>query len=442
MVLMRSVLILLVLGAACMSGARAFVGVTTPTTGTPRLVTTTATGHSIRRQQASQLSVSLSKNTLAQRRAAIDERDRIGKETIAFLLIPPILGLFLWGDIAHGVSFFFGSLGKFQSVDGNAFSSEILRPTIGGIVVPASSIVLGTLFATTVNVLWNRQLQIRSSINKEVGELRLLRRALFGCFGTAQHSKRRANALELTQAYVRTIMNETQVDSVPYLIDLQEKRGISVNEMDELADMLHGADGAAASRQSSVSAAESLLVSLNDHRGVRVATTLSDFPTIHWVLLLFLYSSILFSFFIDTDQDVLQYLNSSQLRILFSVLLGVGSGAYVLLKGLDDPFQGPFSIRLAALQLTYFDDLLESDILEAKAECSPSALIASERQIERPNYNTRNTLYFHLLTGPWASTVKIAGEIFTWTFRKMRMIWRRMQWKRAKNTGPKRLVSG
>lgn len=80
----------------------------------------------------------------------------------------------------------------------------------------------------------------------------------------------------------------------------------------ELADMLHGVDGAAVARQGSVSMAEDLLVSLNTHRSERVAVTLSYFPNIHWVLLIFLYSSINIAFFIDSNQGVLQYLNSLQ----------------------------------------------------------------------------------------------------------------------------------
>lgn len=145
-----------------------------------------------------------------------------------------------------------------------------------------------------------------------MGELRLLRRAIFGAFGTAQHSKRRAAAFHLIHSYVESLILETRPDCIPKLKELQEERGISMNEMEELADMLHGVDGAAASRQSSVSTAESLLVSLNSHRSERVATTLTNFPNVHWLLLILLYSSIHVSFFIDSNQGVLQYLNSLQ----------------------------------------------------------------------------------------------------------------------------------
>ena len=154
---------------------------------------------------------------------------------------------------------------------------------------------------------------LRSSINKEVCELRLLRRAIFGCFGTAQHSKRRAIALGILHSYTRTLIAETQINCIERLEHIQvHGGGISKNELDELAEMLHGVDGAAASRQSSVHEAEGLLVSLNGHRSERVATTWSTFPDIHWSILIVLYSSIVLSFLIDSNQEVNQYLNSIQ----------------------------------------------------------------------------------------------------------------------------------
>ena len=250
-----------------------------------------------------------------------EEEDRYEMALFALALIPPMLGFFLWEDIAKGVAFLFDNFNTYsRNVDGNAFASEILRPTINGIVVPALSIVLGTLFATTVNVLWNRQLRMRTSINKEVGELRLLRRALFGCFGTAQHSKRRALSLTLLHHYTDTLVKELQPGCIGWLEDVQRNGGISINEMDELSDMLHGVDGAAASRQSSVSTAIDILKSLNAHRSERVATTLQFFPSIHWVLLFVLYASINIAFFIDSNQGVLQYLNSLQVRISGSII--------------------------------------------------------------------------------------------------------------------------
>ena len=80
--------------------------------------------------------------------------------------------------------------------------------------------------------------------------------------------------------------------------------------------MLHGVDGAAVIRQSSVSKAQDLLTSLNALRSSRVATTLSRFPKIHWTVLSTLYCIIVMSFLLDSNQEVNQYLNSIQVRLI------------------------------------------------------------------------------------------------------------------------------
>jgi len=374
------------------------------------------------------------------------DAEKYDRNLFVLAAAPPIMAFIFWGDISQAVAFLvdnFSFMGR--NVDGNAFATNLLRPTINGVVVPATAIGLGTLFATTVNVLWNRQLTMRANINKEVCELRLLRRAIFGCFGTAQHSNRRLTALGLLHGYTMTLMNETRSGCVEILEDIQMNGGISQNELDELAEMLHGVDGAAASRQNSVSTAESLLVSLNCHRSDRVAITLSKFPKIHWAILLVLFSSIVASFLIESNQEVLQYLNAVQLRILFAIINAVGSGAAMLLKDLQEPFQGSFCISLSAYQLDSFRKLLEADIAEAETErkeVGPSAVTSLDRDRGRSNYNTKNTVYFHLLTGPLGSNIRVLSEAFAWTFRKvsntvrsLRVTWARIASKDSNRRG-------
>ena len=111
-----------------------------------------------------------------------------------------------------------------------------------------------------------------------------------------------------------------------------------------------------------------------------------------------------------------------QLRLLFSILIGVGTGAGVLLESLGDPFRQPFSIELAAQQLHPFEELLESDMEDAERESKQvgmPALIMNRHHYQRPNYHTGNTIYFHLLTGSRAGTVKAVGDIVAWVFRQL-----------------------
>jgi hypothetical protein len=291
---------------------------------------------------------------------------------------------------------------------GNAFASNLLRPTINGVVVPVISISLGTLVSTTVNVLRDRQVtfvvyfgtakifftvtlelcvvvkkthaqvEMRALINKEVCELRLLRRAVFGMFGTRQHARRRIQALELMRGYTEQLESESTVGGVDGLNDLQLRGGIAVNELDSMAEMLHGIDGAAASRQGSVGVAETLIVSLNGHRSNRVALLLSGFPAIHWVILGGLSASVCVAFLLVSDQEVLQYLNSVQLRALFSILVGVLSGTAALCFDLADPFRGSFCISSAASQLGDLKVALQQDLAEAGAEAPDTGSLGSQ----------------------------------------------------------------
>lgn len=117
----------------------------------------------------------------------------------------------------------------------------------------------------------------------------------------------------------------------------------------------------------------------------------------------------------------------------------------MLLKDLEDPFQGSFCINLAARQLSSFEELLAADIAEAETEheqVGMPALVSLDRSRQRPNYNAGNTVYFHLLTGPLAFNIRLLGDLLAWTFRrftkslstlKKRVAWRRPRGFRRRN---------
>ena len=388
---------------------------------------------------------------------ARDLRDQV------FLLLsvaPSLLAFLLWDEISHTLSIFldnYGAMGR--AVDGGQFAVNLLRPTITGVVVPVISIALATLVSTTVNVLRARMVELRALINKEACELRLLRRAIRGMFGTRQHAHRRAVALALVHGYVEQLERECSVGAVDALEDLQLSGGIAVNELDRLCEMLHGIHGAAASRQGSVGAADDLILHLTGHRSDRVAMLLSVFPVIHWGVLMALSGSLCVTFLLNSNQMVLQYLNSVQLRLLFAILVGVFSGTAMLCLDLADPFRGSFSIIEAATQLEDLRLELRRDIAEACAEAgeissihkllllgdrdgsniaSIDSLVSDSRYytmgLEPPKrqlnsnkemdgegddsaprrYGLLSTVYFHLLTGPLGSNVRLFGDVLAW----------------------------
>jgi hypothetical protein len=126
---------------------------------------------------------------------------------------------------------------------------------------------------------------------------------------------------------------------------------VATNELDRLSSMLHGVEGAAASRQGSVEFADDIIARLNEYRSDRVALLLTDFPDLHWVVLSALSVSICIMFLLESNQSLNQYLNSIQLRSLFALLVGVFSTTATLCLDLDDPFTGSFSINSASAQI-------------------------------------------------------------------------------------------
>lgn len=350
--------------------------------------------------------------------------------------------------------------------------------------MPVISIALATLVSTTVNVLRERQVNLRVLVNKESCELRLLRRAIFGMFGTRQHAGRRARALSLLAGYVEQVERESKVGAIECLEELQLSGGIANNELDRIAAMLHGVDGAAASRQGSVGQADDIIMSLNGHRSNRVALLLTDFPAIHWGTLAALSSAIVVAFLLVSNQQLLQYLNSLQLSALFAILIGVFSGTATLVYDLADPFRGSFSIAEASTQLedicsclkedvkeaceeagdissatrTFIDallrgptdnrgDFLQDGYLERKRrlddELERKEAAEEEEQIEAngngtgpsSRYGLLSTIYFHLLTGPLGNNVRALGDVLAWTTefvgtRTRSLIQRVKQWWR------------
>mmetsp|Transcript_10115 Transcript_10115/g.18157 ORF Transcript_10115/g.18157 Transcript_10115/m.18157 type:complete len:504 (+) Transcript_10115:195-1706(+) len=393
-------------------------------------------------------------------------RDRQDTYFLIAAILPTIVAFVSWQDISFGLSEFLDTYGV-KAVDGNQFANNLLRPTITGVVVPVISIALATLVSTTVNVLRQRQVDLRAFVNKEACEIRLLRRVVFGMFGTRQHAGRRARALTLLCGYVEQLMKESEVGAIEELKEIQLSGGIAENELERLSAMLHGIPGASASRQGSVGFADDLSLSLIAHRSERVALLLSVFPTVHWGILIGLSLSICMTFLLVSNQQVLQYLNSIQLRFMFATIVGVLASTATLCWDLSDPFSGSYSIEGASTQLADVRVCLREDVREALIEIKVSSStrkffrsilggpdvptterlstksgedVDSEDISPSSRYGLISTLYFHLLTGPLGDNVRVIGDVMVWLTtlfgRRLRAIanWRQWSWLKKKES--------
>jgi len=417
---------------------------------------------------------------LARRRQAVteqedEERNRQDKSFLALALVPCVLAYVSWEQLSLGLANFVNMYG---TVPGSGieqeFENNLLRPTITGIVVPVTSIAFATLLSTTVSVLREKQVDLRILLNKEACDLRLLRRTIFGMFGTRQHAGRRAKALTLLTAYVDQLDRECHLGGVKNLEELELSAGIATNELDQVTAMLHGVDGAAACRQETISAADDIIARLNGYRSERVALLLTDFPDLHWVVLISLSVSLCVTFLLESNQFLDEFLSSIQLRVLFALLVGVFSATAELCLDLADPFTGSFSLVSASTQIGDLGLCLREDAREANSEASeissatrhflwsrlgggPVEVVDTsnnynvskqfssgvddgikERDSTRRSpsrYGVLSTIYFHLLTGPLGSNVRALGDVAAWAATmvtrrtKALLAWRRWPWR-------------
>ena len=66
------------------------------------------------------------------------------------------------------------SSNNWVAVDGGQYQATIITPAINGLIVPSIALLFATLMSNTINTLRQRQLQIRTSLNTEANDLRML----------------------------------------------------------------------------------------------------------------------------------------------------------------------------------------------------------------------------------------------------------------------------
>ena len=118
----------------------------------------------------------------------------------------------------------------YVEVDGGQYEINILTPTLIGIVMPSLSISFGTLVATTVNTLRQRQLDLRVLLNQELSAVQLLRVGLDANFRGATTMNAReadARAALLLEGYVARVIQESSgrsFDAVSVMISTPPPR--------------------------------------------------------------------------------------------------------------------------------------------------------------------------------------------------------------------------
>ncbi|KAJ8601789.1 hypothetical protein CTAYLR_006810 [Chrysophaeum taylorii] len=253
---------------------------------------------------------------------------------------------------------FLGQRQTWTSADGNAYEIAILTPTINGVVMPAISIALGTLATTTISTLRQRQLDVRERLNRELGEIELLR-ATIGALDDADFRARRnqtKRATILLRDYVSRVIQECRPNAGVV------SRRIADSELNAIYRMFFDVKDTVQRSNPAAATAHPLITSLVNNRASRLTLLAQSYPASQFIVLACGSLSIMIAFLLESDQEILKFLDAFQLRILFSMLVGVFSGFVAVLVDLADITRGTFRITPQAAQFFALRDLITFDL--------------------------------------------------------------------------------
>jgi hypothetical protein len=252
---------------------------------------------------------------------------------MAYVLYDPVASLFATSLDAL-------SNRNWVAVDGGAYQAKIIAPAINGIVVPSVSILFATLIGNTITTLRQRQVDIRTAINMEAGQLRILQSILEAFpLGVAKEKCQ----FYLIQYISRLIAEGNESVNLDALGMDSELNGVlaelnRVSESNQISSVILGQSYASCNR-------------LYEERSKRVTALQSTFPALHYMIVSTLAISICVVFLMETNQELLVFLNAVQLRILWTILVGTFSALAVVIFDLGNPFRGSYQISGSIDQL-------------------------------------------------------------------------------------------
>lgn len=294
----------------------------------------------------------------------------------AIPIIAPIISYFTYGDVVAIFRFLIEAVSSnnWQAVDGGKYATQIITPAINGIVLPSASILFATLIGNTVTTLRQRQLDVRICLNNEANEIRTLQ-SLIDFFPLQQQmitpsspSPNSDKSLEMdiqdkARAYLIQYTGRIIAESQPGVtLGNLEFTGSMDSEMNGLLVQLNemGRDSARNSNPAIISESYGAISRLNSYRSTRISALQSTFPALHFAIVSALGFSICLTFLMETNQEILFFMNETQLRILWTILIGTLTALGVVCYDLSDPFRGEYQILSSVDQLFTVRDVLRA----------------------------------------------------------------------------------
>mmetsp|Transcript_66 Transcript_66/g.155 ORF Transcript_66/g.155 Transcript_66/m.155 type:complete len:514 (+) Transcript_66:278-1819(+) len=249
------------------------------------------------------------------------------------------------------------------AVDGGQYQANIITPAINGLVVPSIALLFATMTSTTINTLRQRQLQIRTSLNTEANDLRMLSTMVDSL--PAELKEVKNHLREYLIQYASRVVAESRpglsLEVSMFIGSMDTEMNGFLGVWNKLSmgsyatmyvDTMLPASNYTISDLSPYILSETYdaLTRLRHERSVRLSALQSTYPALHYVILTLLAGSICTVFLMETNQELLIFLSAIQLRILWSMLIGTFSALAVVNYDMKDPFRGSYNVAISVDQ--------------------------------------------------------------------------------------------
>jgi hypothetical protein len=292
--------------------------------------------------------------------------------------ISPILAYVTYEYIAQGFSAAVDvfSDNKWLAVDGGALQAQIITPAINGVVVPAIALLFATLTSTSITTLRQRQVDIRKCINLEAGELRNL--------GHMIYIYPEGPVRDLCRSYLLQYVNRLLHECRPTVSDASDvidpRKGMDTELNGLLLQISEGYSNPIPAHLADQSFAA--VTRLREQRLIRITALQSTYPMLHWVTLGTLAFAACICFLIETNQDLLYFLQAFQLKLLWATLVGTFVSCFTVFYDLGSPFAGQYKITASIEQLHAIKMALKAAVVKPESVAMYSIAIADYEAIK------------------------------------------------------------
>lgn len=128
---------------------------------------------------------------------------------------------------------------------------------------------------------------------------------------------------------------------------------------------------------------------LREQRIHRITALQSIYPALHYAILIVLALAECVAFLIETDQELLVFLNAVQIKLLWSMLVGTFVACFAVVVDLRTPFSGSYQISASVDQLLTIKLTLQASSVLA-AQKKQQQELASNKEDHESTVSSRN----------------------------------------------------